>query len=92
MIAAGLPVSSAYFVGLAVVFSAVATQSRQVEAYGKDERAEIHGRWNGRSILTLGDTYTELEEPIASLRPQWFGKENTELTRAQQTATDFREA
>lgn len=92
MIAAGLPVSSAYFVGLAVVFSAVAMQSRQVEAYGKDDRIDIRGKWNGRTILTLGDTYTELEEPLASLRLQWFGKENTELTRAQQIATDFREA
>ncbi len=90
LLAAGLPVSSAYFVGLAVVFSAVAKQERQVEAYGKDEGVEVAGRWNGRTILTLGDSYTELEEPIASLRPQWFGKQNTELTRAQQMATDFR--
>lgn len=91
LLAAGLPVSSAYFVGLAVVFSAVAKQERQVEAYGKDEGVEVAGRWNGRTILTLGDSYTELEEPIASLRPQWFGKRNTELTRAQQMATDFRQ-
>ena len=88
--AAGLPVSSAYFVGLAVVFSAVAMQDRQVEAYGKDDGTGIRDKWNGRTILTLGDTYTELEEPIASLRPQWFGKQNAELTRAQQIATDFR--
>lgn len=88
--AAGLPVSSAYFVGLAVVYSAVAKQDRQVEAYGKDKGVDTPGRWNGRTILTLGDGYTELEEPIASLRPQWFGKQNTELTRAQQIATDLR--
>ena len=67
-------------------------QSRQVEAYGKDDRIDVRGKWNGRTILTLGDTYTELEEPLALLRRQWFGKENTELTRAQQIATDFREA
>ncbi|KAL4767278.1 short chain dehydrogenase reductase [Aspergillus nidulans var. acristatus] len=91
IIAAGLPVSSAEFVGLAVVYSAVATQQRLVEPYGKDTDDENGpSRWNGRTILTLGDRYTELEEPIASLRPEWFGKENTRLTRLQQTATDFR--
>lgn len=84
--------SSAYSVGLAVVYSAVAKQERQVEAYGKDKGVDVAGRWNGRTILTLGDGYTELEEPIASLKPQWFGKLNTDLTRAQQTATDFRKA
>nr|POE75185.1 short-chain dehydrogenase reductase 3c [Quercus suber]POE94734.1 short-chain dehydrogenase reductase 3c [Quercus suber] len=93
IIAAGLPVSSADFVGLAVVYSAVAYQSKIVEPYGKDEEDElsrIPSRWNGRTILTLGDRYTELEGPIATLRPQWFGKRNAELTRLQQTATDFR--
>lgn len=81
--------SSAEFVALAVVYSAVARQERQVEAYGKDEGVEGPGRWNGRTILTLGDRYTELEEPIADLRERWFGEENTRLTRAQQMATDF---
>ncbi|KAA8647690.1 uncharacterized protein ATNIH1004_006384 [Aspergillus tanneri] len=91
IIAAGLPVSSAEFVGLAVVYSAVATQQRLVEPYGKDKDEKTGpSRWNGRTILTLGDRYTELEEPVASLRPEWFGKENTRLTRLQQTATDFR--
>ncbi|KAL4972596.1 short chain dehydrogenase reductase [Aspergillus desertorum] len=91
IIAAGLPVSSAEFVGLAVVFSAVATQQRLVEPYGKDtDDKNGLSRWNGRTILTLGDRYTELEEPIATLRPEWFGRENTRLTRLQQTATDFR--
>ena len=90
LIAAGLPVSSARFVGMAVVYSAVANQNRQVEAYGRDERIDVPGRWNGRVILTLGDEYTEVEEPIASLRPQWFGRQNTDLTREQQIATDTR--
>lgn len=90
LIAAELPVSSAYFVGLAVVYPAVAKQDRQVEAFGKDKGVHTAGRWNGRTILTLGDGYTELEEPIVSLRPQWFGKQDTELTRAQQIATDLR--
>lgn len=88
--AAGLPVSSADFVGLAIAYSATAAQSRTVETYGKDFSEHRHGRWNGRCILTLGETYTELEEPIAELRPQWFGAENTKLTRMQQAATDFR--
>ncbi|PLN86872.1 short chain dehydrogenase reductase [Aspergillus taichungensis] len=90
IIAAGLPVSSAEFVGLAVVYSAVARQKRLVEQYGKDGGDDHESRWNGRTILTLGDRYTELEEPIASLRPRWFGEENTRLTRLQQSATDFR--
>lgn len=92
IIAAGLPVSSAHFVGLALVYSAIAKEYRQVEAYGKDRDSEMAkvAPWNGRVILTLGDRYTELEEPIASQREQWFGKENTELTRMQQAATDFR--
>lgn len=92
IIAVGLPVSSAHFVGLALVYSATAKENRQVEAYGKDKDSEIdrEGRWNGRIILTLGDKYTELEEPIATLRGRWFGEENTRFTRMQQAATDFR--
>lgn len=91
LMAAGLPVSTAHFVGLAVVYSAVAQQTHAVEPYGKDSDESSVGRWNGRVILTLGDTYTELEEPIAKLRPQWFGEQNTLLTRKQQAATDFRD-
>ena len=90
--AAALPVSTPEFVGLALVYSATARQSRGVEAYGKEKEADIlhEGRWNGRVIMTLGTRYTELEEPIAELRPMWFGKENFELTRAQQAVTDPR--
>ncbi|KAL4978761.1 short chain dehydrogenase reductase [Aspergillus desertorum] len=92
IIAQGLPVSSAHFVGLALVYSATASQSRRVEVYGKETEVQkwTTGRWNGRVILTLGETYTELEEPIADLRAFWFGRENLELTRKQQAATDFR--
>lgn len=88
--------SSAAFVGRALVYSAVATQTRRVQAYGRDLAADVGAvrdpreRWNGRVILTLGDTYTELEEPTADLRPFWFGPENDRLTRLQQAATDFR--
>lgn len=99
ILAHGLPVSSAHFVGLALAYSATATQSRRVDVYGKETDAqrypttasqEKEERWNGRVILTLGDRYTELEEPIADLRPFWFGRENLALTRLQQAATDFR--
>lgn len=90
IVAAGLPVSSAHMVGLAVAYSATATEKRRVEPYGKDPDTDRPGRWNGRTILTLGDDYTELEEPIAKLREEWFGRKNTRLTRMQQSATDFR--
>ncbi|KAJ5786682.1 uncharacterized protein N7503_011894 [Penicillium pulvis] len=93
ILAMGLPTSSAEFVGLAVVYSAVAQETRQVELYGKDSDTAVvdkKDRWNGRTILTLGDKYTELEQAISDLRPQWFGEGNTALTRMQQKATDFR--
>ncbi|KAF2753077.1 short chain dehydrogenase reductase [Pseudovirgaria hyperparasitica] len=92
IIAMGLPVSSAHFVGLALVFSATAKQARRVEPYGKETEKDAlaEERWNGRVILTLGDQYTEMEGPLAELRPFWFGRSNLELTRLQQAATDFR--
>ncbi|KAI8953273.1 short chain dehydrogenase reductase [Xylaria longipes] len=91
ILAMGLPVSTSEFVGRALVYSATATQERLVEVYGKQEETQLWtgGRWNGRVILTLGDTYTELEEAISDLRPFWFGRENLRLTRIQQAATDF---
>jgi hypothetical protein len=90
--AMGLPVSNADFVGRALVYSATARQAKRVEVYGKEKEADafVEERWNGRVILTLGDSYTELEEPISELRPFWFGRENLRLTRLQQAATDFR--
>ena len=90
--AAGAPVSSAEHVGLALVYSAVATQKCQVEGYGRDTPEEVaaEGRWNGRAILTLGDTWTELEGPLAKLRPFWFGEYQTEKTAWQQVLTDMR--
>lgn len=97
IVAMGLPTSEAGFVGRALVHAATAKQNRRVEAYGKEADADLWAkkgneeqRWNGRVILTLGSTYTELEEPIADLRPYWLGRENLRLTRAQQAATDFR--
>lgn len=90
LIAAGIPISSPDVVGLAVAYSATARQNRRVQPYGKDSNEEKPGPWNGRTIMTMGNTYTELEEPIANLRPQWFGQDNVHLTRMQQTVTDFR--
>ncbi|KAJ3546648.1 hypothetical protein NM208_g1905 [Fusarium decemcellulare] len=93
IIAAGLPVSSSHFVGLAVAYSATAWEHQKVQAYGKDteEWKQTPGRWNGRAILTLGDRYTELEGPISDSRPFWFGNANYDETKMQQAATDFRE-
>ena len=92
ILAAGLPVSNAHFVGLAAVYSAVAFEDRKVQAYGNDtdEWRETPGRWNGRTILTHGDRYTELEEPLSESRGVWLGEANLRETRRQQAATDFR--
>lgn len=92
ILTAGLPVSTAQFVALAIAYSAVAQELRKVQAYGKDgyEWMQRPGRWNGRTILTLGDTYTELEENLSESRGLWFGYENLEKTKMQQAATDFR--
>jgi hypothetical protein len=92
IMAAGLPVSTAHFVGLAVAYSAVASEPTKVEAYGKDTEQweQTPGRWNGRTILTHGERYTELEGPISDYRHNWFGKDNLRETKFQQAATDFR--
>ncbi|KAJ5787197.1 Short chain dehydrogenase reductase family, partial [Penicillium paradoxum] len=91
-IAAGAPVSSAHHVGLAVAYAAVASQSHQVEGYGKDtpEILNSNGRWNGCVILTPVDRWPELREPIADLRRHWFGEWNTNITVFQQRLTDMR--
>ncbi|OJD28720.1 short chain dehydrogenase reductase [Diplodia corticola] len=92
IVAAGAPVSTAHHVGLAVAFSATARQAGQVEGYGRDtsEQVRAAGRWNGRVILTLGDRWTEMEEGVARLRPQWMGEWNAEMTVFQQSLTDTR--
>lgn len=90
LIAAGSPVSSAHFVGMALVYSATASQKDRVDDYGKDVPGTGAGKWNGRTILTLGDDYTELEEGMARSKGRWFGEKNVDLTRMQQAATDFR--
>ncbi|KAI1742601.1 hypothetical protein F4680DRAFT_411164 [Xylaria scruposa] len=87
-------VGSARFVGLALVYSAVAAQDREVQVYGKDKDTDLwkRGRWNGRVILALGKRYTELEEPIADLQPFWLGKENAAVVRQTYAAIDTRPA
>lgn len=90
LMAAGAPVSSAHFVGMALVYSATASQEERVDDYGKDVPGTGAGKWNGRTILTLGDEYTELEEGMARSKGRWFGEKNVHLTRMQQAATDFR--
>ena len=92
IIAAGAPVSTAQHVGLAVAYAAVAMQEHQVEAYGRDTELQVSSpsRWNGRVIFTLGDTWTEIEEPLAQLRTSWLGDWNTKMTVFQQTLTDMR--
>ncbi|KAI4170951.1 MAG: hypothetical protein LQ343_004609 [Gyalolechia ehrenbergii] len=90
--AAALPISSAYTVGMAIVFSATAKQAHRVGIYGKETDADRYqeGRWNGRVILILGECYSEIEEPLSDLCPSWFGEHNDRLTRAQQAVTDHR--
>ncbi|KAI0390648.1 hypothetical protein F5Y17DRAFT_49232 [Xylariaceae sp. FL0594] len=91
IIEAALPVSTAEFVGRALVYSATAQQPWRVENYGKDSPAnDGPGRWNGRTILTIGDEYIEVEKLYAYLRPLWLGWKTMELTKRQQAATDFR--
>jgi len=90
---ARLPVSDAQHVALAVAWSATAKQDRQVEGYGKDSKEQIasQGRWNGRVIMTLGKSWTEIEGPIADHKTQWMGKYASEMTAFQQAVTDSRE-
>lgn len=90
--AASLPVSTARHVGLALVYSAVARQSARVENYAGERLLENgkEEKWNGRVIVTLGDTWTEVEEQLVQLRPKWWGEENEKLTVDQQKMTDFR--
>ena len=86
--AAGIPVSTPRFVALAIVFSATARQEDRVEDYGKDKPGTGAGKWNGRTIFTLGEEYTELEEGISRLKPQWLGKKNTAVMETQQALSD----
>ena len=89
---AGIPVSSPEEVALAIVYSANAMAKRRVEPYGrdKDDDDAQQARWNGRVIFTLGNRFTELEEPYADQVSSWFGEENKSMTRQQQILIDKR--
>lgn len=90
--AASLPVSTAEFVGLALVYSASALESYRTDLYGREKESDSSRarRWNGKVIMTLGNTCTELEGPLCDLRPTWLGKDNDRLITAQQAETDYR--
>ncbi|KAI4862767.1 short chain dehydrogenase reductase [Hypoxylon rubiginosum] len=93
IVAAGSPVSTAEHVGLAVAWSAVGTEERQVDRYGRDPDEVLTrwpGRWNGRIILTLGDTWTEVEGPLADRKAEWLGEWQAKSTANQQVLTDMR--
>lgn len=64
-----------------------------MEDYGNDKSEERDGerRWNGRVIVVLGNTYTEVEGPYADLRSAWLGEDNARLFKSQQAATDTRQ-
>ena len=87
----GLQVSSAWHVGLALVYSATAKENTRVEAYGKEldkDNESTSGRWNGRVVLTIGNRYTEIEERIERLKGEWFGPQNLQDTRVGQCVTE----
>ncbi|KAF2790404.1 NAD(P)-binding protein [Melanomma pulvis-pyrius CBS 109.77] len=88
----GLPVSTGRHVGLALVYSATAMQRQRVENYGKDEPVteQYEGRWNGRIIHTIGDTFWEVEEKLAETKGQWWGEANLAFAKKQQIVTDAR--
>ena len=83
--------SSTQTVALAMAWQCTAKQTERVEEYGTDTLGPgPHNRWNGRTILTMGYTYVELEEMVARTKSAWFGRWTAELTRRQQRATDDR--
>ena len=93
IVAAGLPVSAAEHVAKAILYCAIGQQDHRVEEYGKDTPETFRpGPLNGRTILTLGETWTEVEEPLVACRQQWMGLKNEHLTRKQQAITDSRGA
>ncbi|KAF9891425.1 hypothetical protein FE257_004281 [Aspergillus nanangensis] len=81
--AQGLYASDAHFVGLALVHSATASQTERVGVrYEERESQEwTTERWNGRMILTVNETYTELEEQFFDLQGSLLRWENPEILR-----------
>ncbi|KAF2653244.1 NAD(P)-binding protein [Lophiostoma macrostomum CBS 122681] len=89
----GLPIATTRHVGLALVYSATATQNRRVEDYGKDKPVpeDFEERWNGRVIHAIGEEYWEVEEKLAETRGVWWGEKNLKLTEKQRVVSDLRE-
>lgn len=48
--------------------------------------ASAESAWTGKTIYVADDTFTELEEGIAALEPQWLGVDNARMFRYAQTA------
>ena len=89
---AEIPMSSTQTVALAMAWQCTAKQTERVEDYGTDTPGPgPHSRWNGRTLLTMGFTFVELEEGISRTKSEWFGERMAELARRQQRATDDRE-
>lgn len=57
LLAARAPISTVAHMGLAVAYSATATQTHGVEPYGQATQESVArpGKWNGRTILTFGN-------------------------------------
>lgn len=92
LVAEGLPISTADHVGLALVYSAIAKQSRHVEEYGQQQNEAEDGdesRWNGRVILTSGETYMEVEGPLAESRPVWLREGSRALSDIELAVANF---
>ena len=84
--------SSTQTVAMAMAWQCTAKQTERVEDYGTDTPGPgPHCRWNGRTILTMGYTFVELEEMISRTKSAWFGRMMAEIARRQQRATDDRE-
>lgn len=95
MLKAGVPVGKPDDTAKALVYSAVAQESRRVEVYGKEPQEEINkpGRWNGRVIIQLGDKFVEVEEHLADYRDSGtlFDKDTLDSIKRSQALTDWRE-
>ena len=88
---AEIPMSSTQTVALAMAWQCTAKQTQRVEDYGTDTPGPgPHSRWNGRTLLTMGFTFVELEEGISRTKSEWFGEWTADLARRQQRVTDDR--
>ena len=83
--------SSTQTVALAMAWQCTAHQTQRVEDYGNDKPGPgPQSRWNGRTLLTMGYLFVDLEEMVSRSKSEWFGEWTKELARRQQRATDDR--